>query len=128
MSKNRHLRSIANNLPPIPKMNKDGMVEKRIEIVILYGSQLIERGILTVKNSDGVKVCVDPKKKYQHTETVPEYVNHFKELRSAFDKHGIAGVDAYIQGVKNFYDGIASELRKEQAIQDAEIAESEVIQ
>ena len=58
----------------------------------------------------------------------PIYVDHFKELHSAFDKHGIAGVDAYIQGVKDFYDGIASELRKEQAIQDAEIAESEVIQ
>lgn len=98
MSKNRHLRSIANNLPPIPKKDKGG----NIMATVIIGKS-------------GVR--------YE-----PIYFDHFKELQKAFDKHGIAGVDAYIQGVKNFYDGIASELRKEQAIHDAEIAEAEVIQ
>jgi len=98
MSKNRSLRNIANQLPPIPKKDKGGNI---MAAVIIQKS--------------GVR--------YE-----PIYVDHFKELQKAFDKHGIAGVDAYIQNVKDFYSKITKELKIEQAMHDAEIAEAEVIQ
>jgi len=98
MSKNRSLRNIANQLPPIPKKDKGGNIMTTLIIGIFGG-------------------------RYE-----PIYVDHFKELQKAFDKHGIAGVDAYIQNVKDFYSEITKELKIEQAMQDAEIAEAEVIQ
>ncbi len=82
----KHLKAYAAVLPPV----LNGTCEKHI----MTGGELLEMGYV---EQDGE--VIDPKKKYNYNMPVQLASNHYRRLKKAYLKKGVAGIQEYSDSI-----------------------------
>lgn len=91
-SKLKEMRRLAKELPQINQMER---VSER-----LTGAELRNLGI--EKTDDDKAIPISDNKLFKRITTRDKPVNHERQLKEQYNKHGVAGVRAYIKAVQDF--------------------------
>lgn len=94
MSINSKLRAIAHQLPTLPRVNKNGVIQTYSENVKVKGEKILKL-VPDAKDKSGNPIESD--KFYINTVTKNYPSDHFKELKEMYHANGEDGVNTYIQ-------------------------------
>lgn len=97
MSTNRELRKLAEQLPPLPRLDKNG--EIITQKYLIYEYRLTEMG-------KGFKHPTEQGMK-------PLMINHFDELRKCYNLGGKQAVAEYVLHAKAMAEAFAEDLKKQ---------------
>ncbi len=91
MGKAKQLKIIRRAAAALPAMSIERMVSE-----VLPGSELIANGMIETKEG----ALVEPGKKYRFFHPQPVPIDHAKEMKKMYLKHGGNGVVAYVKAAK----------------------------
>ena len=97
MSTNRKLRFIAAQLPPLPKMDKKGVMQKYKVSIKVSGAEVLKENPLAVVKEKEIETPVDPGKEYIQQQEFFQLYDHFTEMKEMYRDNGATGVNTYIQ-------------------------------
>jgi hypothetical protein len=92
MGKKAKLKKIRRLASSMPDIKTEQVIGDRV-----YGYELLKDGIKEVEGKP-----VDPKEEYYRKKGVPVSVNHNRQMKRMYNKHGLGGVVVYAQAVKRF--------------------------
>lgn len=96
MSKNSKLRLIDLQLPPMPKLDKQGNIIVSLNKVKVQGKDLLKQGHETIKIK-GKDVAVQEDHNYIAEVEQPILRNKFNDMKEILREHGPDGVNEYIK-------------------------------
>jgi hypothetical protein len=88
-AKLKQIRRLANQLPHVNT--------KGIAVNIMQGKELITNGIDKLKNGDEI----NPDGKYKQKIPITVPLNHYRKMKSLYNKYGATDVVAYAKAIQN---------------------------